>query len=450
MEDNKVESGSYLILIVSLMFIVICILFNIPLYLGFAGAVVFAVISLVKKGYKIRTLNGMMLKGIKGCSRLIIIVLLTGITVSVWLSSGIVPTLIYYGLEYVKHTNYLLACFAASAVVAVVTGTSIGTISTIGIALLGIGKGFEIPVHMVLGAVVSGAYFADRTSPISGVVNLTLKILDLKYRNYMADILKTLIPSAAIAAAIYYFLSKRCMSVTNAGRIAEFQCNISSAFVVNPFILLIPLVVILLSLCGINPLINMSLGITGGSLIGIFLQKSTVPEIMQYIIYGYHPTEGIGELNEILKGGGILSMSELLLILSGAVALSSLLEGANMISPIIEGAVKKAKDKASLIFRTAALSSLITIITCDQVLGVIVLGKLLQNKFESFKINKLKLARTIADSGTAIAPLIPWNVNSIMILAITGISTAQYAPYALMCYFLPVMTILFSFFKEKA
>ena len=152
MEDNnKVGSGSYLILITSLVFILICILLDKPLYFGFAGAVAFTVTVLIKKGYDIRTLNGMMLNGIKGCSSLIVIILLTGIAVSIWLASGVVPTLIYYGFEYIKHANYLLVCFAAAAVVAVVTGTSIGTISTIGIALLGIGKGFEIPAHIVLG-----------------------------------------------------------------------------------------------------------------------------------------------------------------------------------------------------------------------------------------------------------------------------------------------------------
>lgn len=450
MEGNKAGSVSYLVLTASLVLIIICVLFGIPLYLGFAGAVAFTVYVLIKKGYEIRTLISMMLDGIKGCSRLIMIVLLTGITVAVWLSSGIVPTLIYYGLEYIKHTNYLLACFAASAVVAVVMGTSIGTLSTIGIALLGIGRGFEMPAHIVLGAIVSGAFFADRTSPISGFVNLTLKILDLKYRNYIIGVIKTLVPSAAIAAAAYYFLSKECVPVINPERIAEFQCNISVAFVINPFMLLIPLAVIILSVCGISPIINMSLGAAGGSLISIFLQKSTLPEVIKYIISGYYTSAGIGELNQILKGGGILSMIELLMILTGVFALSSLLEGVNIIQPIIERAMKGVKDKASLIFRTAALSCLITIITCDQALGVIVLGKLLQNKYEALKINNIKLARTIADSGTAIAPLIPWNVNSIMILAVTGIPAAQYAPYALMCYLLPVMTIVFAFFRGEA
>ena len=449
MEDNKVESGSYLILIASLVFILICILLDKPLYFGFAGAVAFTVSVLIKKGYDIRTLNSFMLNGIKGCSRLMVIILLTGIAVSIWLASGVVPTLIYYGFEYIKHANYLLVCFAAAAVVAVVTGTSIGTISTIGIALLGIGKGFEIPAHIVLGAVVSGAFFADRTSPISGIVNITLKTVNIKYRDYIISILKTLMPPAVITVAVYYFLGRGYISVVNPERIAEFQHSIGSSFVVSPFILLLPLAVIILSLFGINIIFNMSIGIFGGAVLSKFLQNSTVSEVIQYIISGYHPRTGIGELNEILRGGGILSMVELLLILSGAVALNSLLEGANMISPIIQGAVKNVKGKVSMICRTAALSSLITIITCDQVLGVIILGKILQNKFETFGISKIKLARTIADSGTAIAPLIPWNVNAIIILAITGIPTMQYAPYALMCYLLPVITILFSFFKEK-
>ena len=109
----------------------------------------------------------------------------------------------------------------------------------------------------------------------------------------------------------------------------------------------------------------------------------------------------------------------------------------------------KTKNKVSLIMRTAAFSSLLTIVTCDQTAGIILLGRLLKKRFEDLGVNKVKLARTIADTGTTIAPLIPWNVNSIIILAITGISSLQYAPYAVLCYIAPLMAVLSGYFKEK-
>lgn len=449
MAENRIGLSSYLILIVSLGLIGICIFLNIPMYFGFAGAVVFTAMILLRKGYEIRTLNNMAANGIKDCLKLIVIITLTGATVSIWLSSGIVPTLIYYGFEYIKHINFILACFIATAVVAVVMGTSVGTVSTIGIALLGIGKGFEIPEHILLGAIVSGSFFADRISPVSGIANLLLKTVDIKYKDYLKSLLNTLIPSVIIAAAVYHFIGRDYMAVINPEKIVMLQENIIKAYIITPIILILPVIVIAMSVFGINPIINMSIGVAGGSIISILLQKETVFEVAKYILLGYKSATGIEELDRILRGGGIKSMAEVILIVLGAVALSSLLEGTNMINPLLTRVMKTVKSKLSLVYRTAVFSCLITIVTCDQVVGIILLGKLLKNKFEDFGINKVKLARTISDSGTSIAPLIPWNVNSIIILAITGISTIQYAPYAVLCYILPVTTVLFALFKEK-
>ncbi len=448
MVESKVDSNSYLIFIVSLGLIGICILVNIPLYLGFAGAVAFTAYMLTRKGYELKALNNMMLIGVKDCSKLMIIITLTGATVSIWLSSGIVPTLIYYGFEYIKHINYILACFVVTAVVSVVMGTAVGTVSTIGIALIGIGKGLAIPEYLLLGAIVSGAFIADRLSPISGLVNLTLKTTNLKYKEYIRSMLNTLIPSLVIAITVYYFVGKGYMSVIDLEKIAAFQENINKSFVITPILLLLPLLVITMSVCGVNPIINMSIGVAGGSLISIFLQKKTVLKVLQYILSGYKSATGIEELDKILRGGGIQSMVEVLLIVAGAVALSSLLEGTNIINPIIASVMNKAKTKLSLITRTAAFSSLLTIVTCDQTAGIILLGRLLKRRFEDMGVSMTKLARTISDTGTTIAPLIPWNVNSIIILAITGISSLQYAPYAVLCYVAPLVAVVSGCFRE--
>ncbi|MHB1392927.1 MAG: Na+/H+ antiporter NhaC family protein [Clostridia bacterium] len=449
MVENKADLNSYIIFSVSLVLIGLCILLKVPFYFGFLGAVLFSAAMLTRKGYELKTLNNLMFAGIKDCSKLFIIIALTGATVSIWLSSGIVPTLMYYGFEYIKHINYVLACFLVTAVISVVMGTAVGTVSTIGIALIGIGKGFAIPDQLLLGAVVSGAFVADRISPISGLVNLMMKTTDLKYRDYVKSMLNTLMPSLVIAAAAYYLIGKDYMSVTDPAKIAIFQENISRAFVITPTLLLLPLIVITMAVCGVKPIINMSIGVAGGSLISIFLQGRNVFEVFLYILSGYKSATGIEELDKMLGGGGIQPMVEVLLIVAGAVALSSLLEGTNIINPIIASVMDRAKSKMSLIARTAAFSSLLTIVTCDQTAGIILLGRLLKKKYEDLGVNKIKLARTISDTGTTIAPLIPWNVNSIIILAITGVSTMQYAPYAVLCYIAPLMAVLSGAFKEN-
>lgn len=449
MTESKVNTNSYLLFIVSLGLIGICILLDIPLYLGFFGAVLFSSTLLVRKGYKPKELGNMMLLGIKDCRTLFIVITLIGATVAIWLSSGIVPTLMYYGFTYVTHINYVLACFLITAVISVVMGTAVGTISTIGIALIGIGKGFAIPDELLLGAVISGAFIADRISPLGGLVNLTIKTAELNYREYVRGIMNTMLPSMLIAAAAYHFLGKDYMSAIDASKISTFQEYLSRAFSIEPVLLLIPVVVLVLAVTGVKPIINMGIGVAVGSFISVFLQGNSPVQVLQYILTGYKSATGIVELDRILKGGGILPMLEVILIVAGAVALSSLLEGTNIINPIIASVAGKAKNKFSLIARTAAFSSLLTIVTCDQTAGIILLGRLLQDRFKELGVSRVKLARTISETGTTIAPLIPWNVNSIIILAITGLSTIEYAQYAVLCYVAPLVAVTSGLLKEK-
>lgn len=450
MSENRVDFFSYLIFFVSLGLIAGCILLDIPLYYGFLGGVAFSVQVLVRKGHRLKDLSNMMLMGIKDCSILLAVITLIGATVSMWLASGVVPTLMYYGFEYIKHINFLLASFIITAVISVVMGTAVGTVSTIGIALVGIGKGFAIPEQAVLGTVISGAFIADKISPISGLVNLTLKTTDIKYRDYIKSMMKTLIPSMVIASIIYYLVGRNYMSQINPERIAIYQENIRKAFVVSPFLLALPLLIITLAVSGAKSLVNMGIGVAGGTLISILVQKRSVAEVLRFILTGYESNTGNIELDTILRGGGIGPMVEVLLIVAGAVALSSLFEGTNIINPIIASVIGKAKTKASLILRTSVFSSFLTVVTCDQTAGIILLGRLLQNKFTELKVDRVKLARTISDTGTTIAPIIPWNINAIIILAITGVTAVEYAPFTVLCYLVPVITVISGYFKEAA
>lgn len=447
MEDS-IDLFSYLIFAVSLGLIGGCILLDIPLYYGFLASVAFSIVMLQKKGYELKSLINMVFEGVKDCSILLAIITLIGATVSMWLASGVVPALMYYGFEYVKHTNFLLASFLITSGISVVMGSAVGTVSTIGIALLGIGKGFEIPEQVVLGTVISGAFVADRISPISGLVNLMLKTTELQYRDYVKSMLKTLIPSLAIASAIYYFMGRGYLSQISPERISMYQENIGQAFVISPWLLILPILIITLAVLGSKSLVNLSIGVAGGILISIFVQGRSVAEVIRFIFTGYESNTGILELDAIIKGGGIGPMVEVLLIVAGAVALSSLLEGTNIINPIIASVVDKARSKASLIMRTALFSSFLTIVTCDQTAGIILLGRLLQKKFKELKVDRVKLARTISDTGSTIAPLIPWNINAIIILAVTGIAALEYAPFAVLCYLAPVVTVISGRFRE--
>ncbi len=418
-----------------------CIVFQIPFYFGFFGGVALSFMMLLKRGFAAKSMFMMMLEGIRGCTIVFIIIILIGTNISVWLASGIVPTLIFYGFEYIKDINFVFACFAVTSVISVVMGTAVGTISTIGLALLGIGKGLGIPSPVLLGAIVSGAFIADRLSPVSGLVNLTCRTTRVDYRQYVRSLSKTLIPTVVLTAGIFYYIGTKGTTVVEPAKLQFFQHSLQQSFSISPYLLLLPLTVIVMAVLGVKPIINMSVGVSGGILLGVLYQQNSFIKMLKHVWFGYRYSGGLLELDSILKGGGIQPMIEVLLIVMGAVALSSLLEGTDLINPVIEQFVSKARTGFSLLLRTALLSVFLTVVTCDQTAGIILLGKLMQEKFEAFNLGRERLARTIADTGTTVAPLIPWNVNAIIILAITGMTSLQYAPYAILCLVGPLITL---------
>ena len=412
------------------------------LLLAFAIANVITVLILVKKGYRLKNLLNMVLKGILECKSVFIIILLMGATISAWLSSGIVPSLIYYGFNYMKGVNFILAAFFSTLIVSYVMGTACGTLSTIGIAMLGIGRGLGIPVPVLLGAIVSGSFIADKIAPISSLNNLTIQMTDVSYGEYLKSAIRTLIPTVLLTVMVYYFLSFKYTGGVDGEIIYKYQGFISYAFSISPFFLLFPLLVIILAFSGLNIMYNMSIGVAAASLITIFIQKKGLLYLVHSILWGYRAQTGMPELDALISGGGIIPMIEVVLIVVGGVSLSALFEGAQLLKPLAEALYKENDGKFRLIAKTGFLSIALTAITCDQTVGILIPARFSAEKFDNMGIKRSVLARTISDTGTIVAPLMPWNVNALIITGITGVSAISYGPYAVLCFINPIITLL--------
>ncbi|PAB55994.1 Na+/H+ antiporter NhaC family protein [Anaeromicrobium sediminis] len=445
MNDSISNNFRYIVVISSMLSIMSCIFLKLSLLYGFLFSILLTIGLLVTKGFKLGLLLNIGFEGLKECSTIISIILIIGAVISVWMSSGIIATMIYYGLKFIDGTNYLLICFIISTITSIVMGTPLGTLSTVGIALLGMGKGALIPEPVLLGAIISGSFVADKISPVSGLLNLTMKTTGVKYKESLGTISKTLIPIIVICFVIYYLLGEKFIANISPIVVNSYQENIARSFYTSPLLLLLPIAVIFLSLLGSNTISNLSLGLILGSMISIFSQKMSFLSLMKSIFYGYEATTGMNGLNEILSGGGIFSMIEICLIIIGAVILSSLFEGCNIIYPLIKDMLNKIKTTGLLIRQTSFLSAILTFITTDQTVGIILLGKVLQKKYDAMKIDKPILARTIIDTGVSIPPLIPWNITAIIITTITGITVSEYGIYAILCYISPVVTIVFGY-----
>ncbi len=444
------KSEAYIIMIFCIIPICICIFFSYDLIYGFVASILISSLVAIKKGYGIKVIGNMVFKGIRECKSLYLLILLIGANVSLWLSSGVVPAIIYYGLQYMQGMNFLFIAFLLVAVSSIFMGTAVGTISTIGLALLGIGKGFGVPAHVLVGTIVSGAFIADKISPISGLLNLTLVSTDTKYKDTLRTMLITIIPTILITSVIYYFIGNNYGNiVTGNHNINELVLSIDDTFYISPYLLAIPLIIVLLCVSGVKAINSILVGALASITISIVFQKVDIVELLKYILLGYQINTSSALLNDILISGGVISMVSVVLVVMGAIALSSILEGIGIIKCIMEEFIRSIKDRFQLIFKTASISSILTLVTCDQTLGIVLVGRLLKDKYRELEVNRGVMARTISDSGTIIAPLIPWNVNAIIITTVTGIGCVQYFPYAILCFICPIIMMINLLGKEN-
>lgn len=445
MNKNKISRKStWVISIFTLISIGSCIIFKLSLFYSFFAIIVISSGLFVKEGFSITELVVMIKNGLVECKELFILILLIGGAIPIWLSSGVIPSMLYYGFKYMQGMNFLFAAFILTTIFAIFMGSAIGAISTIGIALLGVGRIFGIPDYILLGAIVSGAFMSDKMSPISGLLNLTLLTTRTSYKNVLISMFTTLLPTYLLSGIIYFYIGKKYNLASNGSNLDHFGLAIKESFFISPLLLLLPIGIFILTFLGVKIIKAISLSLVGGIIITLSLQKLSFIKVILAILTGYKGNTNSSELNKILVGGGIISMTEVLLIIMGAIALSSIFKGTGFIKPIIDKITSKAKSEGELILKTGIVSSILTI-ACDQTVGVILPGGLLKNKYKELDIKNNVLARTISDTGIIIAPLIPWNVNSLFILIITGVSTAAYAPYAILCYMFPIATIFVAY-----
>lgn len=452
-KENKISAeDTYIALTSTLISIIGCVVFKIFLFYGFLLSIIIVSGILIKSGFSIIELLSMIKKGLLECKSLFILIGLIGAMISIWMASGVIPTMLFYGLKYMQNTNFLFAAFVLTSIVSLFMGTAIGTISSIGIALLGLANIFGIPDYILLGAIVSGAFIADKSSPLSSIFNLTLETIKINYKEALLSILKTLLPVYCISGLLYYLIGVKYSLVLSNDNTGNFISAISSNFLISPLLLLLPLSIVVMSFLEIKMVKAITIALIAGVVIAIGLQNMNLNDMIRAIFDGYRGATNSSALNKVLVSGGIVSMISVVLIMAGAVSLSSIFQETALIIPIIRKITQKIKLRKELILRTGLLSGVLTAIS-DQSVGIILPGKLLRDKYKELEIENTTLSRTIADTGIIIAPIIPWNANSLFIFTTTGISTLEYAPYAVLCYLSPLITFIFAYlysFKKRS
>jgi len=430
------KSTGLIIVISVLLAIILSLFLNLSLLYPLGLGMMLSTFLLGLQGLPLQEAVQMMFQGLRGFSGLYLFILLIGANVAMWMASGAVPAMIYFGFSYLDGGHFLFIAFLFTAVISVFMGSAVGTIGTLGLAILGIGQGLNIPPGVILGMLVAGAFVADKVSPLSALVNLKMQVTGVQYRDLIGHMKNTFIPVFLLAILFYLVLGAFFAPVDNGEMIISLQEDLRGSFNLSPLLFVLPILTIVLPLLGINILLTMMTVVGGGALLAIFVQGTPGLQVLNFLINGFAPTTSSPQLNSILLGGGMLGMVEVVFIVGAVIALSSLLEKAGVLQALLQSSIDRIEKRGQLLLRSGLMGSFLT--AFDQTVGIVLTAGFYRKKYRELGIPAPVLARTISDSSTVLAPIIPWNVNVVIISALTGISVLDYGPYAFLCYVFPL------------
>lgn len=438
----------------------------------FASAVVVA-ISMSKYRVPWKVLEDAVLDNIRSVGSAIIILFLIGAIAGTWMISGIVPTLIYYGMKVIYPEVFLLAACIISAVVAVMTGSSWTTIATIGVALIGIGTALGYSAGWTAGAIISGAYFGDKISPLSDTTVLASSSSGTPLFTHIKYMMMTTVPSIVIAMIVFLVVSL-FHDNADAAQIGEFSQSLKSTFRISPFLLVVPLITALLIVKKIPAIITLSSASLMAAVAALLFQPHIVAEVasgplqnfsglsgveaFKGIMITFYGSTGIETGNEVLNGliatRGMVGMLNTVFLIIMAVTFGGVLTGSGMLQSLTSMLTKVVSRTVSVVASTVGTGVFCNMVTGDQYISIILTSNMYRKLYESNGYENRLLSRSVEDSATVVSVLIPWNSCGMTQSTVLKVSTIDYLPYCLFNIISPLMSILiaaigFKIFKKN-
>jgi NhaC family Na+:H+ antiporter len=403
-------------------------------------------------------------KSIGSAMTAILILLLIGSLAGTWLLGGIVPAMIYYGLQILNPTIFLFAACIVSAVVSLATGSSWSTVATLGVALLGIGRALGIPDGVIGGAIISGAYFGDKMSPLSDTTNLAPAMAGTDLFTHIRYMAYTTIPSITITLVIFLIIGFRSYSGNVYNDITPVLTAIDNSFTINPFLFLVPALVIFLIVRKVPALPALFIGTLAGAVSALIFQPQIIEQvsgvdkpfytaayvaIMKSMYTTVSVTTSNEMVNSLLETGGMRGMLNTVWLIMCAMIFGGIMESSGMLQRITESVIKLAHNTGSLIASTAGTCIFFNITASDQYLSIVVPGRMFADTYRERGLSPENLSRTLEDSGTVTSVLVPWNTCGATQASVLGISTITFLPYCFFNIISPFMTIIFAYFNIR-
>lgn len=393
----------------------------------------------------------------------ILILLIIGSLSGTWLLSGVVPVMIYYGLQILHPAIFLFAAVIISAISSLVTGSSWTTIATLGIALLGIGHALGFNEAVVAGAIISGAYFGDKMSPLSDTTNLAPAMAGTDLFTHIRYMAYTTIPSIVITLIIFLIIGFWSQPNVDNTNVEELLTLIDKSFYISPVLLLVPVFLFALILKKVAPLPALMAGTLLGGIFAIIFQPELISQVgarLSYTEASYMAVmkamfgdisiqTGNLAMDKLLHTRGMTGMLNTVWLIMSAMVFGGVMESAGLLKRITQSIISWAQGTGSLVTSTVGTCLFFNITASDQYLAIVVPGRMYSETYQDRKLKPEVLSRTLEDSATVTSVLIPWNTCGATQSTVLGVSTFAYAPYAFFNIISPFMSILFAYLGIK-
>jgi NhaC family Na+:H+ antiporter len=412
-----------------------------------AGAIVAAGLAL-RAGFRPRQLGRAALDGMKSTLIALSILIVVGGLIGVWKAAGTVPALIYYGLSLAKPHLIVPMAFVLSLATSMMLGTSVGTLSTLGVAIMGVAHGIGAPPALVAGALVSGALFGDRSSPLAGSLNLNVAMTGTQLRRMLSFLAPTGVTAAGLCLGLYALLGARVAVAAGTGGEA-LRAAIAAHFTISPWLLLPPVVVLLLAFLRVPVRWALGVGILAGAAMAGLVGGREVIVPLKAALFGFQVQTGDGALDQMLAGGGIVPMKNQVILILTAGAFNGIMEATGMMSLVVSRLVEGLRRPLHLIGASMLISIAVAMVAANQALAIIVPGRMLRPTFERSGLDAELLARALADSGTVLAGIIPWNLMGMLAAAALGVPVRAFAPYAFFALVLPLVSVVKTVLEDR-
>lgn len=386
----------------------------------------------------------------------ILILITVGVLIGTWMLSGTIPLMIFYGIKLISPSFLLITAFIVTAVVSTFTGTSWGSAGTIGVAIMGIALVQGVSLAMTAGAVVAGAYFGDKLSPLSDTTNLAPAAAGSNLYEHIRHMLYTSIPAALVGLIIYFFAGKSSLTGAsdNQEKLDTMMSTLTTMFDWN-ILLIIPIIIVLGGSIMKFPTIPVMLSSSIVAIIlGISIQGVTLENAFLASVQGFNvemmssvidPASIPPEVANLMNRGGMNSMMSTTLIAFCAFAFAGILSKIGSLEVVLAKVNEKAKTTGSLILATVLSCITMAVTTGSSYLSILIPGELYKNVYAERGLHSKNLSRTLEDSGTVVVPIVPWSLAGVYMSSTLGVPVIEYLPWAIMCYVGFIFAIIFGF-----